>query len=319
MKSTSFILALALGLFIISCSRSKSDEQEKAVASEEVSTIMQESEIEQTGLKREESMNKTKIESAMHTNAAVVNKKDTLHQFVRTADLKFKVNDVIEATYAIENIIARQNGFVTYTNMHSQVNEVFEMPLGHDSILETTKFTIQNNMVIRVPNTHLDTALKSMAHLVEFLDFRIIKADDVALQLTANRLAHARNNASSDRLTHALASQQGKLNDINAVDESINNRQALADEAHLQNLALREKIQYSTINIELYQRPCIKRAMVINDKNMGAYEPSLALKVWQSLSFGWHILEAFLLFIFKFWPLAILGLIAYFMVKKFGK
>jgi hypothetical protein len=319
MKSSSFFWAFALGLFVISCSKSRSDYEEKSAATEQSPLYESNANGNNSSLKQEESNKETSFKSALSSSATVQNKKDTTHQFVRTADLKFKVNNVIDATYSIERIITQQNGFVTYTNLHSIVNEVIETPVGNDSLLETTKFSIVNSMVIRVPNTQLDTALKSMAKLVEFLDYRVIKADDVALQLLSNRLSHARNNESAERLMQAEAQQRGKLNDVNTVEESIYNRASAADAAHIENIALRDKIAYSTVNIELYQHPGIKRSLIINDKNLGKYEPSLAVKLWHSLRFGWHILETVLLFFVQFWPLAILGMIAFFAIKKFGK
>jgi hypothetical protein len=319
MKVSCINLAIAFVLLMVSCSQSRSDYQEKSTVTEESDYQSFAGSSENNGAKLEESNKDKKLNNSLSSSAAVVNQKDTMHQFVRTADLKFKVNDVIEATYTIERLIAKVNGFVTYTNLHSNVNEVLESPLENDSLLITTKFSIVNNLVIRVPNTELDTTLKSMAGLVQFMNYRVIKADDVALQLMMNRLSNLRNSNSANRLTQAVAAQRGKLNEVNAVEESIYNRESAADAARIENLALQDKIAYSTVNIELYQNPGLKREIVFNDKNMGKYEPSLALKLLHSLTFGWHILEAILLFIIKFWPLAILAFIAFLAVKKFGK
>src|ERR1051325_8628834 len=46
------------------------------------------------------------------SSAAVENRKDTTHKFIRTAELKFKVNSVIKSTLSIENIVTKSNGFV---------------------------------------------------------------------------------------------------------------------------------------------------------------------------------------------------------------
>jgi hypothetical protein len=139
------------------------------------------------------------------------------------------------------------------------------------------------------------------------------------LQILSNRLSHARNNESAARLTQAVAQQRGKLNDVNTMEESIYERQSAADAARIENLSLRDKITYSTVNIELYQQAGIKRSVLVNNKNLGMYAPSLLQKIGHSLNFGWSILEAVLLFLVKFWPLAIFGMIAFFAVKKFGK
>ena len=61
-------------------------------------------------------------ETFVSSTAAVENNKDSTRKFIRTADLKFKVKDAIRSTYDIENIIVKQGGFVTYTNLASTIN-----------------------------------------------------------------------------------------------------------------------------------------------------------------------------------------------------
>ena len=74
--------------------------------------------------KAEESMKMDSTSVALvSSSAAVVNKKDSTHKFIRTADLKFKVKSVIKSTYNIEDLTARQGGFVTYTNLSSNIDE----------------------------------------------------------------------------------------------------------------------------------------------------------------------------------------------------
>ncbi len=116
------------------------------------------------------------------SSAAVVNSKDTTHRFIRTADLKFKVKSVVKATYTIEDIVARQGGFVTYTNLGSQINYSTTTAISADSSLVTNWYTVTNTLVLRVPNVKLDTTLKLIGRTIDFLDYRVIKAEDVALQ-----------------------------------------------------------------------------------------------------------------------------------------
>ena len=126
------------------------------------------------------------------TSAAVENNKDSVHKFIWTADLKFKVKDVVKSTYTIENITNVHGGFVTYTNLSSTIENVTATPTSADSSLETTFYTPVNEITIRVPNTKLDTTLKDIAKTVDNLNFRVIKAEDVSLQILANRLSQTR-------------------------------------------------------------------------------------------------------------------------------
>ena len=143
------------------------------------------------------------VESTISSNAAI-EKKDSNRKFVRTADLKFKVKNVAKSTYAIENIVSKNGGFVTFTDLKSNINEKSETKISQDSTLETTKFNVDNTITIRVPNTQLDTVLKSMAREVTFLDSRLIKADDVALQLLSNKMTQKRLASHQKRLEQGI-------------------------------------------------------------------------------------------------------------------
>jgi len=324
MKTITLSISFLILALLFSCGSSKEEKYDQKNTSTQESSSSFKEENDVSANQSEPNLSsklssETQEKSAISSIAAKQNLKDTTHQFIRTADLKIKVNKVIEATYIIENIVAKHDGFVTFTNLTSQVNEFIETPLNNDTVLETTKFMVLNNMVIRVPNYNLDTVLKCIAPLVQFLDFRTIKANDVSLSLLANRFAQIRNNNSRARLEDAVAQQGKKLTEINDVENNIIQRNEQADEARIANLELKDKIQYSTINLELYQHQEIKRSKEINDKNMNAFEPSLAVKILHSLQFGWSIFESFLLFLIKFWPIVLLGLMSYFIIKKFGK
>ena len=117
------------------------------------------------------------------SSSAAVEKPDSKRQFIRTADVKFRVKNVPQSTYAIENATTKNGGFVIYTNLQSSISERETSKISPDSLIETTKYSVENNITIRVPNTQLDTVIKTIAKQIDFLDYRVIKADDVSLQL----------------------------------------------------------------------------------------------------------------------------------------
>ena len=80
------------------------------------------------------------------------------------ADIKFKVKNVPKSTYAIEDATTKFGGFVTYTNLQSTISEKNETKVSQDSTLETTKYIVENNITIRVPNTRLDTVIKTIGY-----------------------------------------------------------------------------------------------------------------------------------------------------------
>lgn len=93
---------------------------------------------------------------------------------------------------------------MTSTELKSNIVDVSTAKKSSDSIVETTRFIVENNMVIRVPNTLLDSTLKTIAKQIDYLDYRIIKADDVSLALLANDLSQRRNQQNQARVEEAI-------------------------------------------------------------------------------------------------------------------
>jgi hypothetical protein len=252
------------------------------------------------------------------SSAAVENGKDSTRRFIRTAELKFKVKSVIKSTYDIENITNRQGGFVTYTNLSSDINNVTTIAVSADSTLETTYYTVTNSIKTRVPNTKLDTTLREISKNIDYLDYRIIKAEDVALQILSNNLTQKRSTKNQERLTNAIDKKGKKLNETTNAEELLLDKQEQSDNAKVSNLSLTDQIKFSTINISIYQRQTFKRELIFNDKNVDAYEPSFGSKVLESLKFGWDILETFLVFLTKLWGLFLFAILVYILYKRYG-
>lgn len=251
--------------------------------------------------------------------AAIENKKDSTHKFIRTAELKLKVNNVIKSTLNIEKTVIQSNGFVTLSNLASNVKNKTLVPLSPDSSLETTYYTVENSMILRVPSSKLDSILTEIAKEIEFLDYRIIKADDIALSLYANTLAQQRAAKYTKRIKSAIDSKAKKLNETTTAVQHLLEKQEQSDQASLRNLILLEQMSYSTISLLIYQDNGLKREVIANEKNIKAYESNMLQKMKESIIDGWEILEAILVFIFKLWGLLLAAAIGYFGYKKLLK
>jgi len=294
MKSTKIILGLGLAISLFGCGRADQEQMESKAMADSTSNAF------------------------ISSSAAVENGKDTTRRFIRTADLKFKVKSVIKSTYDIENITNRQGGFVTFTNLTSNINNVTNTAVSADSSLETTYYTVTNSITLRVPNTKLDTTLKEISNNIDYLDYRVIKAEDVALQILSNNLTQKRSAKNEERLTNAIDNRGKKLNETTVAEEILLSKQEQADNAKISNLSLTDQIKFSTINLSIYQRQTIKRELISNDKNIDAYEPSFGNKILEALKFGWDILETFIVFLTKLWGLFLFAIVVYFVYKKYG-
>jgi hypothetical protein len=243
--------------------------------------------------------------------------KDTARKFIRTAEMQFRVKNVLQATYSIEEIAKQFDGFVTYTHLASTINKKTVTPVSVDSSLETLYYTVDNDITLRVPNTKLDTTLKTISLLIDYLDYRTIKAEDVALQMLTNKLAQDRANKSSKRIEGDIDEQGRKLKKTTVAEELLNQTREQADAAKIANLTLQDKIKFSTITLNIYQRQTIKRELIANDKNIDAYTPGFGTQLGHALKWGWHLLEEVIVFVVRLWGLVLLGLFAYLIYQVF--
>jgi len=290
MKYTKIILGLFLSVLLISCTPKKAYEAPR---------------VDSTAI------------SMVSSSAAVESKKDSTHKFIRTADLKFKVKSVIKSTYNIEELTAHMGGFVTYTELSSNIDDTETKSVSADSSLIITHYTVINSITLRVPNTKLDSTLKLISANIDYLDHRIIKADDVALQMLSNNLAIKRSAKNESRITKAIDNRGKKLNETTTAEEVVVNKQEQADNARIANLSLRDQMNFSTINLVIYQRQAVRHELIANDKNIKEYESGFGTKILDSISNGWNMLEAVIVFIFNLWGLVLLGVIIFVLYKLY--
>lgn len=257
--------------------------------------------------------------AAVISSSAAEQPKNSNRKFVRTADMKFKVKNVAKSTYAIENVTNKFGGFVTYTNLESYINEKSETRVSQDSILETTKFTVDNNITIRVPNTKLDTVIKSIAKEIDFLDSRLIKADDVTLQILSNKLAQKRRESTEKRIANSIDSKGKKLNQVMQAEETLDSKKEANDNKTIENLSLHDQVNFSTLTINLYQRESIKHELYASEKSINNYRPNLGLQIWDSLKTGWFMLESIIAFIIQLWAIFLILFLGWIGYKKFLK
>ena len=235
------------------------------------------------------------------SSSAAVEKEGSNRKFIRTAELKFKVKNVTQSTYAIENITNKFDGFVTYTNLQSNIVDKFETKISQDSTLETTRYNVENNITIRVPNKRLDTVIKSIAKQIDFLDYRIIKAEDVSLKMLSNQLSQKRSNTNDKRIEKAIDTKGKKINDIIDAENNLASQKEQNDNSKLENLSIQDQVNFSTLTIEIYQHESIRQEMHANTRDENYYKPNIGIRILDSLKTGWYVLLNVIVFLFQIW------------------
>ena len=221
-------------------------------------------------------------------------------KFIRTADLKFQVQDVSSTTTNIERLVRNQGGFVIYTNLSSSIDNKETYQISRDSSLETIHYILSNEIKLRVPNRKFDSTLQAIALLVDFLDYKVVKADDVSLQILDNQLTKKRAN---------------KTNGKSSAETETYTKEK-ADEAEIADRGLSDQLRYSTISLQFSQRESIKRSMIANNKDIAAYTPNIFVKIWDAIKMGWNKVEALFLFVVEMWGIILLAILAWLLFKR---
>ena len=313
MRNTKFGMITIIILLMWSCSQSLHKESDSALVAD-IATA------EMSAKEKSVSENQSPSpETYISSSAALENPSDTTRQMIRTADIKFKVKDVIKATYNIEDIVVKNKGFVENTNLTSQIDRTKETTVKEDSTLLTTYYTVINTLVLRVPNTQLDTTLKEIAQFVEFMDYRTISAKDVTLDLLSKKLEQNRLAKYNSRMTNAIDNKGKRLDDVSNAEENVLNKQTQADEAKLANLQILDKIKFSTITLSLYQNQNIKYEVIAKEKEIKPYSTPFSTHFVDALKFGWTIIVEICLFLANIWSIILVGVLVFFGVKYFRK
>jgi hypothetical protein len=236
--------------------------------------------------------------------------------FIRTADLKFEVPDVIQTTHHIEDVVTKNGGYVAYTNLSSVVTEVKTTKISSDSLLHVSSFTPSNSIIIRVPNARLDQALREITRNASFFDFRVIKAENATTRLLGEQLTVARSEKSSKRLEKVVEkSKNGQLIDAEML---LLKNQENADLAKISELTLKDLVNFSTVNIDIYQKPTLKKEITYNLENAEAFEQDFGGQLADSLNNGWYQVKKMIIFFANLWAISLLIFLIYLLLKKFG-
>jgi hypothetical protein len=330
MKKTFFFIAVCLAIGCKQANKSESNitaeianSPSQPVGSAAASAAkMDESDLEKTATLKTISSSAT---SATAPNSTIANEQEALdaapikhiifptstystplRKIVRTANIKSKVENTEQATYKIEQMARKFNGFITQTHLESRTLNHSETPISNDSTLETTQFEVGNKLTLRVPNQHLDTFLVEMSRLYTHLDFRQVNAQDLTATFLTNQLKAQLRDNSAQRIAQASDEKGKKLSDITDAEETRVNMKDAAIEQQIQNLETDYDIAYSVVNVDIYQNAVVAKTMKTNVASLTA-SANFGFRLTTALANGWSVLMEIFLFVVSLWGFILIG------------
>lgn len=234
-------------------------------------------------------------------------KQDSNRVFVRKADLYFKVKDVKTATFDIEKIVTQNMGYVTSSMLESSSNYKNTVRISKDSVQDIINYTVHNDLTLRIPNDNLDKTLSEIAALIDYLDYRKIKADDVTKQFQSAKLSESRFIQHKKRVEKAIDNKGKKLNEtLVEAENDLLTKQEWADNSKINTLELAHDAAYSTVSVSIYQRETTKKETYAYSMPVEPYKPNFGAKLITSITDGGEIFGEIILFFIRLWPVALL-------------
>ena len=240
---------------------------------------------------------------------------DSKRKIVRTADMSFRTPNVAMSTYALEHIIARFGGWVSTSYLSSSELMNYKVKVSADSTLVVRKYVVSNTMVIRTPFESLDTTLKSIVPLIEYLDYRNITAEDVTFKQLEKELQQKRLAEYNARMKRHASATGSRLSDVTEAERQILLQQEKADAAMIEELKIFDRILYSTINIHMYESEKYEYTMIANPEEIESYKPGFGIRLLESLKNGWFIIQEIIIALMNLWGVVLLGILVFIGVR----
>lgn len=254
------------------------------------------------------------------TSAAALNVLDSSHLFIRIADVRCKVDEVANSTYRVEQVVNGLGGYVSNTQLASTQTWQYQTQVSDDSLKQTTKYVVSNTLTVRVPARHLDSLLKALVPLVNYMDYRNVLVNDITLEQLAKQLEQSRLTKYNALLQNRIVDETSKPDKLmNAADAMLEKQQQL-DEAYIETLRLKDQVAYATLNLQLYQPETTTTVMLFNERPEPPYETGIGERLGNALYAGWKGFSYLISGVVLLWPLWLIGgAVLYFVRRQMKK
>ena len=316
-------IVLAAIVLLVGCQKSKSDSNQKTM--EIISDDFQKSKTagyistDSIAMKTEQINNNPSqsptttpsVTSLLPNNNPLAGRK-----IIRTANIKTKVANTEEATYKIERIARQFDGFVTKTDLESRIIGENNTPISSDSVLQIRQYEVSNTISLRIPTHRLDTFLNEISSVYKFLDYRRVHADDMTADFLSNEMRALARAHSAQRIENASDNKGKRLDNIVEAEQTALAMNDAKIDQKIKNMETDYSIQYSLVNMEVYQEAVISQSVKVNPSVLEP-SPNFSYRFQEALLRGWTVLMGLVLLIVNLWSVILIALLGLFIYKKY--
>lgn len=232
-------------------------------------------------------------------------------QFIKTADVNMEVKDVYNATVSIEKSVQELGGFVTNSNLHSNVVSEDTYNTSSEEAVLVRKYQTENTMQVRIPTENLGEFLTAINNNKLFLNSRTINAEDVTTNIRYSELEGKRNQKTSEGISRLKANKDKVTMDDDNMAEG--NLQKLA------NMNISDHLKYSTIDIYIKEPKLrIAEIAITNTSSIdNKYRYNFLYDAKDGFVYGFYLIQRIIVVLINIWPLLLIaGGLIYFLRKR---
>ena len=212
-------------------------------------------------------------------------------KIIKSANVRYKVNNVVKSTKQIKRIAERYNAYVS------------------DQRFTNDLYKKENRFTLKVPQNNFDKVMDSVKHVVDFVEYENITTKDVTEEYIDIESRLKTKLEVKKRYESILRNNAKSVEDILMTEEKLRILQEEIESAQGRLKYLTNKVSYSTIQIDLYETVEFEEEPV-------SYKKSFWDNTKEGLVNGLSLIENIIITLLNIWPLVIMGLIIFFTIKN---
>ncbi len=212
-------------------------------------------------------------------------------KIIKSASVRYKVEDVKIATQQIKKIAAAYNAYVS------------------DLRYENNRYQKENRFTLKVPREKFDSVMDSIGTVAEFVDYENVTTKDVTEEYIDLQARLATKLEVKKRYEDVLRNKARTVEDILETEEKLRLLQEEIESAQGRLKYLTNKVAYSTVQIDLYET-------VEYTEKPTRYKKTFGDKSKNAFSFGWDMIESIILLMFHVWPLWVAGIALFIFLRR---
>ena len=206
-------------------------------------------------------------------------------KIIKSANARYKVTDVKEATKKIKAIARKYQGYVS------------------DLRYQNTLYRIENRFTIKVPHQNFDVVMDSISAVADFTEAESITTKDITEEYVDLQSRLKTKLEVQARYEEILRSKARTVEEVLKTEDKLRIIQEEIESAQGRLKYLSNKVAFSTIQVDLYET-------VEYTEEPDTYTKTFGDKAKNGFSFGWNMIESALLFLVYIWPvwIVVIGL-----------